>query len=119
MEENELAWIAGSLQLVGEAKPSPNTASQCSFAADGNEHAFWNKLVELNQRQAAGGELVESKGSSYEKEDEFVRLILTIEGDKLSKELFSLLFDLVSGWELGNGWMLWFIDNEWWEYIVD
>ena len=39
---------------------------------------------------------LEAEVNRFMKEDEFIQLLLTIEGEKLSKELFSFLFDLVS-----------------------
>lgn len=94
-EQNHLAWISDGVILQNETKPNPNAASQCSFAADGNEAALWQKLVDLNTRQYLPLSETLPITSPFEKENDFVRMILTIEGDKLSKELFSLLFDLV------------------------
>lgn len=92
--DDNCAWISDSLQLQNQSKPQPNESNQPSFAAEGNENALWGKLQELNDRQAI--HYPKDNNNLYSKEDEFIRLILTIEPEKLSKELFSLLFDLVN-----------------------
>lgn len=92
-EDDNCAWISGSLQLQNQSKPQPNESAQPTFAAETNDNALWEKLQQLNDRQAILTPV--DTQDSYSKEDEFVRLILTIEAEKLSKELFSLLFDLV------------------------
>src|SRR3990167_9884486 len=99
MEDDHFTWILGGenlVKIVGKnQKPLPNDSSQPSFAAEGNESALWHELQQLNQLQSVIDPSVDIPRDTFEKENDFVQLILKIEGDKFTKELFSLLFDIV------------------------
>lgn len=61
-----------------------------------NDSAVLSRLYHLNQEQIRDLDKIEASKNIYAREEEFVTLLLTIEGERLSKELFGLMFDLVS-----------------------
>ena len=71
------------------------------MAVPENESPYAKALREFNEQQMMYDDAPRPK---YQKEEEFLRLLLTIEGKALSKELFKFLFDLV---RLMRGKMTW------------
>src|SRR3990167_4392466 len=96
--DEDITWISGSSNLLKiialDKKPYPNDANQPSYAAEGNEFALWNQLQLLNDEQSDINEehLILAP---YRKENDFIQLLLTIESENVSTELFNLLFDIV------------------------
>ena len=80
---------------LNEAKPISGDHNSSYYAQSGNDSAIIQRLSNFNYEQVANLDQIEAKKNPYAKEEEFVTLLLTIEGERLSKELFGLLFDLV------------------------
>lgn len=80
--------MSQNLMATVEAKPLPDRSVEPAEEPP-------RDIESLNARQAA----IMAKGrpavNKHQREDDFIELILTIEGDTLSTDLFSLLFDIV------------------------
>jgi hypothetical protein len=98
--EDDFVWVDGGeglLRIVGTE--SKSQAIDIPSGAELSPQALISAIEQLNARQ--NGHAPDDEVEPFTKENQFVQLILTIEGEKLSKELFSLLFDIV-GFQLSK-----------------